>query len=67
LTKYYYNENDVDRACSMYGDMLNAYTILVVEPRGKRPLRRPWNRWKDNGKMDLKSDICECADWIELD
>jgi hypothetical protein len=26
------------------GEMINAYTILVVKPDGKRPLGRPWCR-----------------------
>jgi hypothetical protein len=31
----------------------NAYRILVGEPEGKRPLRRPRRRWVGNMKMDL--------------
>ena len=27
--------------------------ILVRNPEGKRPLRRPRRRWEDNIKMDL--------------
>ena len=27
--------------------------VLVGKPEGKRPLGRPWRRWKDNIKMDL--------------
>jgi hypothetical protein len=32
----------------------NAYTILVRNPEGKRPLDRPKRRWVDNIKMDLR-------------
>ena len=32
----------------------NAYRILVGKPEGKRPLGRPWRRWEDNIKMDLR-------------
>jgi hypothetical protein len=32
----------------------NAYRILLVQPEGKRPLRRPRRRWVDNIKMDLR-------------
>jgi hypothetical protein len=35
------------------GEMRNAYTILVGNPEGKRPLRRPGCRWKDNIRIDL--------------
>jgi hypothetical protein len=28
--------------------------VLVGKPEGKRPLRRPRRRWKDNIKMDLQ-------------
>ena len=42
------------------------YRILVGKPEGKRPLRRPKSRWKDNIKMDLQEVGCGCIDWIEL-
>jgi hypothetical protein len=32
----------------------NAYRILVGNPEGKRPLRRPRRRWVCNIKMDLR-------------
>jgi len=32
--------------------MRNAYSILVVNPEGKRPLRRPRSGWEEN--MDLR-------------
>ena len=36
------------------------------KPEGKRPLGRPWRRWKDNIKMDLEVVECGGMDWIEL-
>jgi len=42
------------------------YRVLVGKPEGKRPLGRPWRRWKDNIKMDLQEVGCEGMDWIEL-
>ena len=40
--------------------------VLVGIPEGKRPLRRPRRRWKDNFKMDLQEVGCGGMDWIEL-
>jgi hypothetical protein len=47
-------EDVMDRACSMHADMRNAYEILVRKPGGKRALRRPTCRWKDNIRLDLR-------------
>jgi hypothetical protein len=33
---------------------INAYRVLVGEPKGKRPLGRHVRRWEDNIKMDVK-------------
>jgi hypothetical protein len=41
------------------GGKRNAYSILVGNLEGKRPLERPRLRWLDNIKMDLRE--------IELD
>jgi hypothetical protein len=41
------------------GDMINVYKISIVEPEGKRPLRRPRHRWKDTSKVDFKEVKCE--------
>jgi hypothetical protein len=32
----------------------NAYSILVRNPEGKRPLGRPRRTWEDHIKMDLR-------------
>ena len=34
------------------GEKRGAYRVLVGKPEGKRTLRRPRRRWKDNIKMD---------------
>jgi hypothetical protein len=36
------------------GEKTNAYSILVGNPEGKRPLGRPRRRWVVNLKMDLR-------------
>jgi hypothetical protein len=33
---------------------MNAYRVLMAKPEGKRPLRRPRRRWKDNIRMYLR-------------
>jgi hypothetical protein len=33
---------------------INACSILVGKPEGKRPPGRPRRRWEDNIKMDLR-------------
>lgn len=45
----------------------NAYTILVGKPEGKRPLRSPGYRWKDNIKMDLREIGCfqNLSIWVQ--
>jgi hypothetical protein len=44
----------------------NAYRILVGNPEGKRPLRRPKCRWVDNIKMDLREIGWDGMDWIAV-
>jgi hypothetical protein len=36
------------------GEERNAYSILVGEPEGKKPLGRSRRRWEDNIRMDLR-------------
>jgi hypothetical protein len=54
------------RAYSTHGEKLNAYRILVGEPEGKRPQRRPRRRWVDNIKIDLSEIEWVGTDWINL-
>jgi hypothetical protein len=35
------------------GEVRNVYKVLGGKPEGKRPLRRPRQRWDDGIKMDL--------------
>jgi hypothetical protein len=46
--------------------MRNVYKILVGKPEGKRRLGRPWRRWKDNIRIDLREIEWEGVDWIRL-
>jgi hypothetical protein len=46
--------------------MRNEYKILVGYPEGKKPFVRPWRRWDDNIKMDLKETGCEDRNSIQL-
>jgi hypothetical protein len=48
------------------GKMRNAYKTLVGKREGKKSLRRPRHRWKDNIKMDLKETECDDVDRIHL-
>jgi hypothetical protein len=41
------------------GELKTAYSILVGQTEGIRPLGRLWYRWEDNIKMDLKDIGCE--------
>jgi hypothetical protein len=54
------------RACSSNGEKMNAYSVLVGKPEGKRPLRRPRRRWVENIKMDLREVGWGGMDWIDL-
>jgi hypothetical protein len=54
------------RACSTYGEKSNVHKILVGNPEGKRPLRRPRLWWEDNIKIGLKRYIMGWIDWIDL-
>jgi hypothetical protein len=47
-------EDEMARTCSMNGEKINAYMILVGKPEGKRPLGRPRRRSVDNIKIDLR-------------
>ena len=38
---------------------------LAGTPTGKRPLRRPRRRWKNNIRMDLKEIVINTRNWID--
>ena len=44
----------------------NAYRVLVGKPEGKKPLGRPWRRWEDNIKMDLREVGCDPREWMDI-
>jgi hypothetical protein len=54
------------RACSTNGEKRNAYSTLLGNPGGKRPLGRPRRRWVDNIRMDLREIGWDGMDWIDL-
>jgi hypothetical protein len=49
------------RACSTDGERRGAYRVLIGKTEGRKSLDRPWRRWEDNIKMDLRG-----IDWIDL-
>jgi K+-sensing histidine kinase KdpD len=51
---------------SAYGEMRNAYKILVGKSERKRQLERSRRRWEDNIKMDLRNIRLEIVDLIHL-
>jgi hypothetical protein len=42
------------------------YRVLIVRPKGKRPLKRPRHRWEDNIKVDLREIGINGVTWIQL-
>jgi hypothetical protein len=44
----------VGRACGTYGTGEKIVQSLVGKLEGKRPLRRPRDRWEDGIRMDLR-------------
>ena len=47
------------------GNRRGAYSVLVEKPEGKRLLRKPRHRWKDNIKMYLQEVGWDIV-WIYL-
>jgi hypothetical protein len=56
----------MDWACCTNGEKRNAYSILVGNPEGKRPLGRRRCRWVDNITMNLREIGWDGKDWIDL-
>jgi hypothetical protein len=54
------------RACSTNGEEMNAYSILVGKPEGKRPLETLRCRWEDDIGMDVREIGWGGMDWIDL-
>ena len=45
----------------------SVFKILVGKPTGKSPLGRPWSRWEDNIRMDLKEMGINTRNWVDSD
>jgi hypothetical protein len=54
------------RVCCTNGAKTNSFRILVGRPEGKRSLERPWLRWLDNVKLNLRKIGWHGMDWIDL-
>jgi hypothetical protein len=48
------------------GEKRGTYTTLLGRPEGKRPLRRPRRRWKDNIKLHRQEVGWGGMEWIDL-
>jgi hypothetical protein len=48
------------------GERRGVYRVLVVKPKGMRPLGRARLIEEDNIKMDLQKVGCGDMDWIDL-
>ena len=46
-------------------DCRSAIKISTGTPTGKRPLGRPWHRWEDNIKMNLKEIGISTRNWVD--
>jgi hypothetical protein len=47
-------------------EIRNAYNILVGKPKGKKPFGRPWYRWENKIRIDLREtgwEVTGCI-WI---
>jgi hypothetical protein len=49
-------KNEMGGACSMYGEMRDAYRILVGRCEEKILLGRPRHRWEDNIKLIFQKE-----------
>jgi hypothetical protein len=48
------------------GAKSKAYKILVGNPEGKRPIKRPRHRWVDDIKINFREIGWGSMDWIDL-
>jgi hypothetical protein len=48
------------------GEGRGVYRVLVGRPEGKKPLGKPWRRWEDNIRLDLREIGVGGSNWIEL-
>jgi hypothetical protein len=59
-------KNEIGGHVVRMAERISAYRVLVGKPEGKRPLRKPRRRWKDNMKMNLQDVGCGCMVWVYL-
>jgi hypothetical protein len=57
-------EDEMERACSTYGDKGKACRVLMEKPQGKRLLRRARRRLKHNIKMYVREVMWGIMDGI---
>jgi hypothetical protein len=55
------------RECSTKEEKRNVNSLLVGEPEGKGPLKRPRHIWVDSIKMDIRAVGLGGMNWIHLD
>jgi hypothetical protein len=55
----------VGATCGTHGEGRKVYKVLVGEPEGKRPLRKPRCGWEYGLRMDLRG-LARDVDWIQL-
>jgi hypothetical protein len=48
------------------GEERKVYKLLVGKPEGETPVRRPWHRWEDGIRMDLREICLGGVEWIQL-
>jgi hypothetical protein len=53
-------------ACVSLGRRGKVYRVLVGKPEGRRPLGRPWRRWEDRIRVDLRETGWGILEWIQL-
>jgi hypothetical protein len=44
----------------------SAFKILTGIPAGKRPLRRPRDRWEDHVRIGLREMVINTRYWVDL-
>ena len=59
-------QNEVDGACSTYGESISVYRVLVGKPEGNQPLGICRLKWEENIKMDLQEVWCNGMEWIDV-
>jgi hypothetical protein len=56
----------MDKACSINGEKMNVYKILVVKSEGKIILARRRRKWVNTIKIDHKDIGWGGMDWTDL-